>query len=57
MFNSKSLNLNFENEINRVIIHGVLHLMGFKDKYNYEKKVMRLKEDYFLRLIKYECEV
>ena len=35
----------FEKELNRVMIHGVLHYMGYKDKTTEEKKVMRLKEN------------
>ena len=35
----------FENELNRVIIHGVLHLMGFKDKTSIQKKRMRELEE------------
>ena len=35
----------FEDEIHRVMIHGVLHLCGFKDKTKLEKEEMRLMED------------
>ncbi|MDC0652461.1 rRNA maturation RNAse YbeY, partial [Flavobacteriaceae bacterium] len=35
----------FENELNRVMIHGVLHYLGYKDKTTEEKKTMRLKEN------------
>jgi len=38
----------FENELSRVIIHGVLHLCGFGDKTASEIKIMRAKEDYYL---------
>ena len=41
-------NNNFEKELNRVIIHGVLHLIGFTDKNDVEKGIMRKKEDYYL---------
>ncbi|WP_457615991.1 rRNA maturation RNase YbeY [Lutibacter sp.] len=34
-----------DNELNRVIIHGVLHYMGYKDKSDLEKEQMRAKED------------
>ena len=40
----------FENELSRVIIHGVLHLMGYKDKSAQEKEQMRSKEDFYLTL-------
>mgnify|MGYP000272971736 CR=1 FL=1 len=41
----------FEKELNRVMIHGVLHYMGYKDKSIEDKKVMRLKENSSLFLI------
>lgn len=41
----------FENELSRVIIHGALHLMGYKDKSAQEKEQMRSKEDFYLTLL------
>ncbi|EDP69523.1 glutamyl-tRNA synthetase [Flavobacteriales bacterium ALC-1] len=38
----------FEDEISRVIIHGVLHYCGYKDKSEEDEMLMRLKEDYYL---------
>lgn len=38
----------FEREMKRVIIHGVLHLIGYKDKVKKDQVVMRSKEDYYL---------
>jgi probable rRNA maturation factor len=35
----------FENELHRVIIHGVLHYCGFKDKKSEQKAEMRKEED------------
>lgn len=35
----------FDNELNRVLIHGILHYCGFKDKSVFEKKIMRIEED------------
>lgn len=35
----------FDSELQRVIIHGVLHYMGYKDKTENEKKIMREKEN------------
>lgn len=35
----------FDSELQRVIIHGVLHYMGYKDKTEKEKKIMREKEN------------
>jgi probable rRNA maturation factor len=40
-----------DNEINRVIIHGVLHYLGFKDKSEEEKFKMRLEEEKCLTLL------
>ncbi len=40
----------FEDELARVLIHGVLHLMGWGDKTEALKKQMRLKEDACLSL-------
>ena len=38
----------FENELNRVIVHGVLHLIGYDDHTEEEIALMRSKEDYYL---------
>jgi len=43
--NAEYYNVKFENELNRVMIHGILHLLGFDDKSEDEKIVMRKKED------------
>ena len=43
-------NAPFENELSRVIIHGILHLLGYKDKGKKEKEIMREKEDFYLSL-------
>jgi len=40
----------FADELNRVIVHGVLHLIGYDDHTEAEKKEMRSKEDYYLSL-------
>ena len=40
----------FIDELHRVMIHGVLHFCGYKDKTNDEKSVMREAEDYCLTL-------
>ena len=48
--NAKTYKVTFENELNRVMIHGVLHLLGYKDKSKKEQKIMREKEDFYLRL-------
>lgn len=48
--NAKSFSVSFEEELNRVIIHGVLHLMGYTDKNAKDKHQMTLKENIYLRL-------
>lgn len=50
--NASSQSVSFENELHRVMIHGILHLLGFGDKTPSEKKVMREKEDACLSLLK-----
>ncbi len=40
----------FNDELNRVIVHGVLHLIGYDDHSISDKKIMREKEDYYLHL-------
>ena len=40
----------FADEMNRVIVHGLLHLIGYDDHSEADKKVMRSKENYYLSL-------
>ena len=42
--NSKKYDSSFNDELNRVIIHGVLHFLGYKDKSSLESKNMRRAE-------------
>ena len=46
--NSIRYKTDFEQELKRVIIHGVLHLCGYRDKTDYEKSKMRRKENFYL---------
>jgi probable rRNA maturation factor len=48
--NANNLGVRFIDELHRVMIHGVLHLVGFSDKSQSSKKVMRRKEDEYLSL-------
>lgn len=48
--NAKHFKVSFQDELHRVLIHGVLHLAGFKDKSVSEQKLMRSQEDYYLSL-------
>ena len=50
--NATKFNQVFDNEMNRVIIHGVLHCLGYKDKEEKDKRVMRIEEDVCLKLLK-----
>ena len=43
--NASDLGLSFEEELKRVMIHGVLHLCGYKDKTEEDEILMRKKED------------
>ena len=50
--NSKKFDTSFENELHRVMIHGVLHLCGYKDKTKSDAELMRKKENWALKLFK-----
>lgn len=49
--NAINNNVSFINEINRVVVHGVLHLIGYKDKSDEDALLMRQKENQMLDLI------
>ncbi|MFT2009689.1 rRNA maturation RNase YbeY [Pontibacter sp. 13R65] len=51
--NAATLGTTFEDELHRVIIHGVLHLLGFKDKTDKQAALMRQQEDSCLSLRKF----
>ena len=48
--NSVEFGTEFKDELNRVIIHGLLHLVGYDDHTEKDIKLMRSKEDYYLSL-------
>lgn len=50
--NAKDFKTKFEDELHRVIIHGILHFCGYKDKSSDEESGMRLKEDLALAKLK-----
>lgn len=50
--NAANYKIDFNVELRRVIIHGVLHLLGYKDKSKAHKTVMSGKEDWYLSLWK-----
>lgn len=49
--NSKIYKVSFTNELSRVMIHGVLHFLGFNDKTKQEKALMRNKEDFYINVL------
>ena len=48
--NAKNYSVAFNNELNRVMIHGVLHFMGYGDSNEEEIKTMRNKENEALKM-------
>ncbi len=50
--NAKSFQQSFNVELRRVIIHGLLHFMGYNDKHSRQKAQMRRKEEACLSLWK-----
>lgn len=48
--NSLTFKSAFNNELERVMIHGVLHLSGYDDKTKKDKDIMREKENFYLTL-------
>lgn len=50
--NSFNYKVSLNDEIKRVAIHGVLHLVGYDDKSPEEKDVIRSREDYWLKEMK-----
>ena len=49
--NAKLYNQTFYTELNRVMAHGLLHLLGYNDKSKDEAKIMKSKENYYLSKI------
>ncbi|MDG1730489.1 MAG: rRNA maturation RNase YbeY [Algibacter sp.] len=49
--NAKDFNVSFEDELHRVIIHGILHYCGYKDKSEADAKLMRDKENFYLKAL------
>lgn len=48
--NSVFYKTEFEEELHRVIVHGLLHLIGYDDHTEEDQKIMRSKENYYLSL-------
>lgn len=49
--NAKSFGRSYDSELHRVIIHGVLHIIGFDDKCPEDEKMMRFKEEESLSIL------
>jgi len=49
--NAKAFNVSFSDELHRVMVHGLLHLLGFGDKNDAEKVLMRKKENQYLQAL------
>jgi rRNA maturation RNase YbeY len=49
--NAKIFQVEFERELARVLVHGILHMIGYKDKSKAQKMVMRKKEEAYLSLL------
>ncbi len=54
--NAIDFDTSFEEELHRVMIHGVLHYMGYKDKSDKEKMMMREVENKALLILKSEIK-
>lgn len=53
--NAKRYHVTLKEELNRVLIHGFLHLYGFNDETKQEKKEMRKQENKYLDYLKRKC--
>lgn len=51
--NAQTFGRSYESELHRVIIHGVLHLIGFDDLTDEDEKMMRMKEEESLSLLQF----
>jgi rRNA maturation RNase YbeY len=49
--NAIQFSTTMENELNRVLVHGILHLLGYNDKIKKDKALMTVKEDYYLNVL------
>ena len=48
--NSKTYGVEFEDELKRVMVHGLLHIMGYCDKASSDKSVMSMKENKAIKM-------
>ena len=54
-YNAKKYNEKKTNEISRVLIHGILHLLNYKDNEKESKELMTSKENHYLTKVDCEC--
>jgi len=47
--NSREYNVDYLTELQRVMVHGLLHLLGYKDKSKEDLRIMRAKEKFYLK--------
>ncbi|MFA7445093.1 MAG: rRNA maturation RNase YbeY [Flavobacteriaceae bacterium] len=52
--NAQDFGVSFEEELKRVMVHGVLHYCGYKDKTSEDEKIMRVKEEEKMKLFHVE---
>ncbi|RZK12384.1 MAG: rRNA maturation RNase YbeY [Flavobacterium sp.] len=52
--NAKDFNVSFEDELKRVLVHGILHYCGYKDKSEEDEALMRQKEEVKMQLFHVE---
>ena len=52
--NAKDFNVSFEEELKRVLVHGVLHYCGYKDKSEEDEALMRSKEEEKMKMFHVE---
>lgn len=48
--NAKNVGVSMSEELHRVMVHGLLHLLGYHDKEDSDKQQMKAKEDFYLSL-------
>ena len=54
LYNAQDFGVSFDEELRRVIAHGVLHYCGYKDKTEADQKLMRTKEEEKMKLFHVE---
>jgi probable rRNA maturation factor len=52
--NARTFEVSFDRELTRVMVHGILHFVGYKDKSDEERNVMRTKEEEKMKMFHVE---